>query len=106
MDVRVVKAIGQLKSKEEAVLATIVATHGSTPRKAGSQAIFFCDGRIIGTIGGGYGEAEVSQHALSMVSSGKPAMIRIDLTHEMAENDGMICGGTMDIFLEPLNSKR
>lgn len=97
------KAIGLIKPEEQAALATIVATRGSTPRKAGAQAVFFGDGRIIGTIGGGCGEAETRRHALNVMSSGQPSMVRVNLTHEMAESDGMVCGGTMDIFIEPLN---
>lgn len=103
MDVKVMKAIRQLKPGEKAALVTIVATQGSTPRKAGTQAIFFSDGRVIGTIGGGLGEAEASEHAFSVVDSGEPALVWVNLTHEMAESEGMVCGGTMDIFVEPLN---
>lgn len=86
---------------EKAALATIVATKGSTPRKAGAQVLFFPDGRTVGTIGGGCGEAEVRGHALRAIEKGEPLLIQIDLTHE-AEQDGMVCGGIMEVFLEPI----
>ncbi|MEL1133750.1 XdhC family protein [Desulfitobacterium sp. THU1] len=101
MDHKVIEAISQLNG-EKAVLATIVSTKGSTPRKAGAQVLFFQDGRTIGTIGGGCGEAEARGHALNALHKQEPLLIQVDLTHEIAEQDGMVCGGTMDIFLEPL----
>lgn len=101
MDHKVIEAITQLKG-EEAVLATIINTKGSTPRKAGAQILFYQDGRTVGTIGGGCGEAEVRGHALTALEKGEPFQVHVDLTHEIAEQDGMVCGGTMEVFLEPL----
>ena len=102
MDSEVVAAILQLGKGEEAVLATIVATKGSTPRKAGAQVLFYRDGRTAGTIGGGCGEAEVRQHAFKTLRTQTPVMVQVNLTHDVAEEDGMVCGGIMDVFLEPL----
>jgi xanthine/CO dehydrogenase XdhC/CoxF family maturation factor len=101
LDSKVIDAISQLE-EEKAILATIISTKGSTPRKAGSQVLFFPDGRVIGTIGGGCGEAEVRRHAFKVLESGKAALLVVDLTHDVAEQDGMVCGGTMEVFLEPI----
>lgn len=103
MNIEVMRAIMNIPPDEPAALATIVATSGSAPRKAGTQAIFFDDGRIIGTIGGGYGETQAAKHALNIIHSGQPAMVRINLTNGIAQGEGMICGGIMDIFIEPLS---
>lgn len=101
MDHQVIEAITQIKG-EKAVLATVVGTKGSTPRKAGAQILFFLDGRSVGTIGGGCGEAEVRGHAFLTLQNGEPRLVEVDLTHEIAEKDGMVCGGTMEVLLEPL----
>ena len=84
-----------------AALATIISTLGSTPRKAGSQVLFFRDGRTVGTIGGGCGEAEVRQHAFRVMEQGAPTVVDINLPHEVAEADGMVCGGVMQVYIEP-----
>lgn len=102
MDNKVVNSILNLEQNELAALATIIATRGSTPQKLGAQILFFRDGRTAGTIGGGCGEAEARRHAWQVIESGKPALIEINLTHETAEEDGMVCGGTMEIFIEPV----
>ncbi len=104
VDDKVIEALATLASDEQAAVATIVATRGSTPRKSGAQILFFRDGRIVGTIGGGCGEAETRRHALHAMATGDPLSVQINLTHEAAEEDGMVCGGTMEIFIQPFNS--
>lgn len=89
-------------SGEEAVLATVVHTHGSTPRKAGAAMLIFRDGRIFGSVGGGCGEAEVIREALTAFDDGRPRLIAVDLASDLAADDGMVCGGEMQVFLEPL----
>lgn len=102
MDSKVVEAVMHLAPEEQVVLATITATRGSTPRKPGAQILFFRDGRTVGTIGGGCGEAEARRYAFDVMDSGVPAIVDVDLTHDVAEADGMVCGGTMEIFIEPI----
>lgn len=85
-----------------AVLATIIRTHGSAPRKTGSQMIIFPGGSTKGTVGGGCAEAEVRTEALNCFDSGHSALIRLNLTADAAADEGMACGGIMDIFLEML----
>ena len=62
------------------------------------------DGYIVGTIGGGCAEAEVRREALSVMVDSRPRIYRVDLTDEAAEEEGMVCGGIMDVLLEPLAS--
>lgn len=102
MDSKVLDAIMHLKSDEQAAVATITSTRGSTPRKSGSQVLFYRDGHTVGTIGGGCGEAEVKRLALMVMESGIPTVVEVNLTHDVAEADGMVCGGVMDVFIEPL----
>lgn len=102
MDSKVIEAITRLEGKK-AALATIIETKGSTPRKAGAQVLFLLDGSTVGTIGGGCGEAEVRGHAFRAIEKGEPLLIQVNLTHELAEQDGMVCGGTMEVFLEPIS---
>ena len=87
---------------ERSVLATIVRTRGSTPRKVGAKMVIFEDGLLMGSIGGGCGEADVFQEALNVLEAGEPRMMHVDLTADEAEESGDVCGGIMDVFLEPL----
>jgi xanthine dehydrogenase accessory factor len=90
------------KAGETVVLATIVGTKGSTPRKAGSKMLIYPGGRIQGTIGGGCGENDVWTAALDVAKSGKPALVRVDLTEEYAIEEGMVCGGVMEVLVEAI----
>ena len=91
------------KSGRRAALVTIVETFGSTPRKAGSQMIVYPDGKTTGTIGGGCSEADARREALLQIDQGRPLLFRQRLTAEAAEEEGMACGGIMDLFIEPLS---
>jgi xanthine/CO dehydrogenase XdhC/CoxF family maturation factor len=84
------------------VLATIVARKGSSPRAAGTKMVIFRDGRTAGTIGGGCLEADIFQKALQLMNSEHPApvLVRADMTGRDAEEDGMVCGGILDVLLE------
>ncbi|WP_066288324.1 XdhC family protein [Bacillus sp. FJAT-29937] len=90
------------KGGEKAALATVIRTKGSTPRKAGTKMIIFPCGKIEGTIGGGCGEAEVIEKALEVIDSRRPTKYVVDLTKGLLYEDGGICGGIMDIFIEPI----
>ena len=90
------------KGGEKAALATIIRTKGSTPRKTGSRMIVFSCGRIEGTIGGGCGEAEVIEKAFQVIQTNTPTQKRVDLTKGLFYEDGGICGGIMDVFIEPI----
>lgn len=90
-----------LAQGETVAVATIVRTRGSSPREAGAKMLVRPSGSIEGTIGGGCGEAEVWQTALDVIADGVPRMVVVDLTQEISmETDG-VCGGIMDIFVEP-----
>ncbi|MFZ3101376.1 MAG: XdhC family protein [Desulfitobacteriaceae bacterium] len=105
MDDKVLRAILQLNQAEEVAVATIISTKGSTPRKAGAQVLFYRDGRTAGTIGGGCGEAEVRRQAFRVIETGKVTLMDVNLTHDIVEEDGMVCGGEMEVFIEPFKGK-
>ena len=87
---------------EPAALVTVVATEGSTPQKAGAKMLVYPDGRIVGTIGGGCVEAEMTWRARQAIESRKPQMASYELTADQAGEDGLVCGGRMQVFIEPV----
>ncbi|MGI6491328.1 MAG: XdhC family protein [Pelotomaculum sp.] len=84
-----------------AALATIVNTMGSTPRKAGSRMLVYEDGRMVGTIGGGSGEAEVAMAALGVIDTNVPCLKKVAVTAGTANLEGSSLGGIMEVFIEP-----
>lgn len=98
----IMDAVLQGKSQEPKVLATIVRRKGSAPREAGAKMLVLADGSCIGTIGGGCAEADILQKALRMIreNAKDPKLCRVDLTEREAEEEGMVCGGVMDVMLE------
>ena len=95
--------IVRIKSEgEEAALVTIVTTTGSTPREEGAKMLVKADGSILGTIGGGNLEAQVIEEAIKVIGQGKPKRIHIGLTAKEVEEEGMLCGGELEVFIEPI----
>lgn len=89
--------------KVKKALATIIRRKGSAPRSPGAKMLVLEDGRCIGTIGGGCAEAEVRGQALQVLAEGKPAIVEVDLTNELAGEEGMVCGGILEVFIEPIS---
>ena len=92
----------RLDSGERLAMATIVETRGSTPREVGARMLVFEDGLFMGTVGGGCGEADVLQETMRVIETGTPSLFHVDLTADEAEESGDVCGGIMDVFIEPL----
>jgi xanthine/CO dehydrogenase XdhC/CoxF family maturation factor len=83
------------------VLATVVSTRGSVPRRAGSKMLIDADSEtIIGTIGGGCGEADVIVAARDVAKTGKPQIVRVELTDRIDSFSPAVCGGIMEVFVE------
>lgn len=91
------------KSNIPKALVTIVSRKGSSPRDVGTKMIVSKDGKMVGTIGGGCVEADIRQTALSCMDRGKCKLVRVDMTGIEAEDDGMVCGGIIELFVEPIN---
>jgi len=85
-----------------AALVTVVGTEGSTPQKAGAKMVVYADGRIVGTIGGGCVEAEMTWRARQVIETRHAATASYDLTPDQAGEDGLVCGGRMQVFIEPI----
>lgn len=99
-DKDVISMINNKDSIPKAVL-TILSSKGSVPRKAGAKMIAYLDGRTIGSIGGGCSEAQVLNKARSMMSNLSSYSIEdVDMTGEVSESIGMVCGGTMKVLIE------
>src|SRR5437762_8349677 len=81
---------------ERVVVATVAHTKGSTPQRRGAKMLFFQNGEVDGTVGGGCIEAEVWGNAREAMRTGKPALQHYSLTADEASEEGMVCGGTMD----------
>src|SRR5206468_12101158 len=90
---------------ERVVVATVAHTRGSTPQRRGAKMLFFANGETAGTVGGGCVEAEVWAEARSAMRSGKSALHHFSLTADEASEEGMVCGGTMDIFVDVMNNR-
>ena len=87
---------------DPAALVTVVSTEGSTPQKAGAKMLVYPDGTIVGTIGGGCVEAEMTRRARQVIETRKAQIASYDLTPDQAGEDGLVCGGRMQVFIEPL----
>jgi xanthine dehydrogenase accessory factor len=79
----------------------LVETRGSTPQKAGAAMLVFDDGSQAGTLGGGCVEAEVKRKALAQLG-GAAAVVRFQLDDDYGWDDGLICGGRMQVLIDPL----
>jgi xanthine dehydrogenase accessory factor len=84
------------------VLATIIGRKGATPRKDSTKMLIYADGRQLGTIGGGSAEAEVCREAAQIFETGKPKLLTLDLSAVDPEESALVCGGTMEVYVEPI----
>lgn len=82
-------------------LALIAGTKGSSPQRTGAKALFFPDGKIIGTLGGGCLEAEVQARALAALKTGVAEEFSMVLDHDFGWDDGLICGGSVKGVILP-----
>ncbi len=83
-------------------LATVARVRGSTPVPVGTKMLVGAEGRLIGSVGGGCVEAEVIGAALEAQRRREPALLTHHLNADLAGDLGLSCGGTVDIFVEPL----
>jgi xanthine dehydrogenase accessory factor len=97
--------IKALEKKEKLALATLITRVGSAPRAVGAKYLVKGDGTSLGSIGGGCVEAEVWQEAQQVIGKGGGRVLHFNLTSEQLAEGGLICGGNIDIFLEPLREE-
>ncbi|MTJ81476.1 MAG: xanthine dehydrogenase [Telmatospirillum sp.] len=85
-------------------LATIITTQGSIPSYSSAKMLVRDDGSIVGTIGGGCVEAEVITGARKVMEQEKPDVLEFSLNKNPGYDTGLICGGTLEVFVEPILS--
>jgi xanthine dehydrogenase accessory factor len=95
-------AAAALARGEPSALVTIVRSNGSTPQRTGAKMLVFADGRTIGTIGGGCYENDALGKAREAIATGKPALVTYDLNDDFVQESGLICGGQMDVYIDPI----
>src|SRR6188768_303524 len=93
--------VAALAEGEPFALGIISGIKGSSPQKKGAKAIFFADGRIKGTLGGGCLEAEIQDRARRALLTGEPATFELVLDHDFGWDDGLICGGKVSGMILP-----
>ena len=105
MNEEVFHAVGEaLQRGEPAALVTIIRTEGSTPQRVGAKMVVFVDGRTVGTIGGGCYENDAFWKARQALKTRKSEVVRYELTDDIAEESGLICGGQMEVYIEPIEA--
>jgi len=91
-----------LERGEPAALVTVVSTIGSTPQRVGAKMLVFADGRLVGTIGGGCYENDAFWKAREAIKTRRPELVHYELSDDFAQETGLICGGQMDVYIEPI----
>lgn len=98
LDLEVIRYLSELK--EPSAVVTVMDTKGSTPRGAGAKMVVNGIGKVYGSIGGGCSEQEVVNIARKLIGTGRYRVETIDMTGDVAESEGMVCGGTMEVLIE------
>ena len=87
---------------DSVALVTVVRSQGSTPQRAGAKMLVWADGRTVGTIGGGCYENDAFWKAREAIATGRPSLLHYELNDDFAQENGLICGGQMDVHIDPL----
>jgi xanthine dehydrogenase accessory factor len=91
-----------METGEHAALVTIVSTGGSTPQRVGAKMLVYEDGRTVGTIGGGCYEHDAAGKARDAIRRRQPQIAHYTLSDDLSAESGLICGGQMDVYIEPI----
>src|SRR5687767_15541490 len=94
--------IAAIRAGRPVAWCRLVETRGSTPQKAGAAMLVLPDGSQAGTLGGGCVEAEVKRRAIGILDAGAAEVVSFQLDSDYGWDDGLICGGRMQIAIEPL----
>ncbi len=89
-----------VKEREPKAVITILSASGSVPRGAGAKMIVYPGGFTKGSIGGGCSEGAVIRNAIKIIGSGRFEIVTIDLSGDVAADEGMVCGGSMKVLIE------
>src|ERR1044072_8283387 len=94
--------IASVAAGRPAAYCRLVETRGSTPQKPGAVMLVFPDGSQAGTLGGGCVEAEVKRAALAKLDAGRAEVLTFQLDSDYGWDDGLICGGRMQMLVDPV----
>lgn len=94
-----------LGAGRRAAFCAVVSTHGSTPQIPGAALVLCDDASISGTLGGGCVEAEVRKKGLELLAGGESRVLNFDLDHDYGWDDGLICGGRLDVAIASLREE-
>ena len=87
---------------KDVAIATVVKVYGSAPRPLGAKMAVSQDGEMVGSVSGGCVEGAVIQEALQVLQTGTPKLVPFGISDEAAWDVGLACGGTIEVFVEPL----
>jgi xanthine/CO dehydrogenase XdhC/CoxF family maturation factor len=93
------------QSGDRVAIATVVKVEGSAPRPIGATMAVSSGGELAGSVSGGCVETAVFEEAQEVLKTGTPKLIRYGITDEMAWDVGLACGGTIEVFVEPLDKQ-
>jgi xanthine dehydrogenase accessory factor len=85
-------------------LVTITGATGSTPQRVGAKMLVYSDGRTVGTIGGGCYENDAFWKAREAIKARRPLNVKYELNDDFAQETGLVCGGQMEVFIEPVEA--
>ena len=85
-------------------VVTITGSTGSTPQRVGAKMLVYSDGRTVGTIGGGCYENDAFWKARESLTNRRPLNVKYELNDDFAQETGLVCGGQMEVFIEPVEA--
>ncbi|MCC6792758.1 MAG: XdhC family protein [Thermomicrobiales bacterium] len=91
---------------DRVAIATVVKVEGSAPRPVGATMAVSSSGDLAGSVSGGCVETAVFEEAQEVLKTGTPKLLRYGITDEMAWDVGLACGGTIEVFVEPVQDER
>ena len=93
------------KEGASVALATVVQTWGSSPRRVGAKMALASDGRIVGSVSGGCVENAVVEAGIESLKTNRPQLLHFGVADETAWGVGLACGGSIDVFVQPLDAQ-
>src|SRR5262245_14012666 len=104
MQILIDEILRRADHNEPVAVCAVVRTRGSTPQRKGAMMLVLGDGRTLGTLGGGCVEAEVRARTMQLMQGRESRLLTFKLDHDYGWDDGLVCGGTMDVAIQVIIS--